>query len=151
MKIVYFNYMWDLWGVSLGSTIKAIELLKALEKHGHEIKSYWRRDDIERKGGGNGVYKPTFRDFLKKHLDRYLHEPNQLLKNIPSIKEESAILEKEKPDLVISRMDSYVYSPVSLSKKTNIPFIIEVDSPSSYEKIVFQDYYRSTRKLLYWL
>jgi glycosyltransferase involved in cell wall biosynthesis len=68
-----------------------------------------------------------------------------------SIKEELAILEQEKPDLVISRMDSYVYSPVTLTRKTNIPFIIEVDSPSSYEKLVFQDYYRSTRKLLYWL
>ena len=44
MRILYFNYMYDLWGVSLGSTIKAIELMKALSECGHDVKMVWRRE-----------------------------------------------------------------------------------------------------------
>ena len=153
MKIVYFNYMWDLWGASIGSTIKALEILKALANCGHEVKDYWMRDDLSRKvfasnGDGNSS---SMRDVLKTHLSRYLHEPNQLLKNFDSLKRETEILEQEKPDLVIARLDVFVYSPVKLSKKFKIPFIIEIDSPRSYEKIKYQTEYRVTKSLLRWM
>jgi len=149
MKIVYFNYMWDLWGISIGSTIKALELMKALETCGHEVKKYWRNDDIECKDRQSLENSDPFRAFLKKHFKKYLHEPSQLLKNRRWIKEELAILEKDKPDLVISRLASYCYSPVKVSQRTGIPFLIEADCPASYEKIAFQKFFRSTKWLLY--
>ncbi|MCI0514265.1 glycosyltransferase family 4 protein, partial [candidate division KSB1 bacterium] len=67
------------------------------------------------------------------------------------IKQELAILEQEKPDLVISRLTSYGYSPRVVARKTGIPFLIEADCPASYEKIVFQKFFRSTKWLLYWM
>jgi glycosyltransferase involved in cell wall biosynthesis len=152
MKIVYLNYMWDLWGISIGSTIKALEVLRALESCGHEIKKYWLNDDFERKNGGSpresthGLYV-----FMKKYFKRYLHEPSQLYKNFSLIKQELAILEEEKPDLVISRIDSYNFSNAKVAQRTNLPFLIEADCPASYEKIVFQKYFRSTKWLLYHL
>lgn len=151
MKIVYFNYMWDLWGLSIGSTIKALELLKALSNSGHEIKKYWRNDSFERKSGQPLEEGGSFRSLMKKYFKRYLHEPSQLMKNINWINEELAILEEEKPDLVISRVASYCYSPVKVSQKSGIPYLIEADSPASYEKVEFQKYFRSTKSLLYWI
>jgi len=151
MKIVYFNYMWDLWGLSIGSTIKALELLKALADCGHDIKKYWRNDSIDNKGTGPAEIGGATRHLLKKYLKRYLHEPSQLMKNIKRSQEEIAILEQEQPDLVISRVESYLYSPVRVSKMTGIPYLIEADSPASYEKVEFQKYFRSTKSLLYWI
>lgn len=152
MKIVYFSYIWDIWGDSIGPTIKALHLLHALEKRGHEVKMYWRRDEFSREARPKSEQKNvTFRDTLKKYFKRYLHEPSQLLKNLPSIRQEMDILNEEKPDLVISRLDSYIFSPVIISSKVSVPFLIEVDCPSAYEKTVFQSYYRSTGRLVRYL
>lgn len=152
MKIVYLNYMWDLWGISIGSTIKALEVLRALESCGHEIKKYWLNDDFDRKGG-EGPRESTnpLRQTMKKYFKRYLHEPSQLIKNFGLINQEMAILEKEKPDLVISRIDSYNFSNSLVQQRSKLPFLIEADCPASYEKIVFQKYFRSTKSLLYYL
>ncbi|MBN1155406.1 glycosyltransferase family 4 protein [candidate division KSB1 bacterium] len=152
MKIVYFSYIWDIWGDSIGPTIKALQLFDALEKRGHEIKMYWRRDEFSRAAGPkSGQKKVSVRDTLKKHFKRYLHEPSQLLKNIPSIRQEINILNEEKPDLIISRLDSYIFSPAYISRKVSLPFLIEIDCPSAYEKEVFQSYYRSTGRLVRYL
>ncbi len=140
--------MFDLWGCSIGSTIKALELLKALSDCGHEVKDYWMRDDLARKNFDGEWDESTTKKFLKKYLSKYLHEPKQLFKNLNSIRREQAILEAEKPDLVISRLDVFVYSPVVLKRKFQIPFIIEIDSPRSYEKITYQSHYRVTKSLL---
>ncbi|MCI0516054.1 hypothetical protein L0128_22815, partial [candidate division KSB1 bacterium] len=75
MKIVYLNYMWDLWGLSIGSTIKALELLRALKACGHEVKEYWQNDDFNRKSGENLESPSQVRNFLKDHFKYYLHEP----------------------------------------------------------------------------
>jgi len=149
MKIVYFNYLWDLWGLSIGSTIKAIELMNALATNGHEVKIYWRSDDITNRSSRMSSNASGARDFLKKYLKKYLHEPNQIFKNFKLIKEEARILNQEKPDLVISRVSNYITSPKTLTKKTGIPFLIEADSPSSYEKMNYQKYFRSTKSILY--
>ena len=106
MKIVYFNYLYDLYGISIGSTIKGIELMRALEKCDHEIKIYWRKAQPS----DNGSLKSQSRDFLKKRLAKYLHEPNQLLSNLKYMKQENRILKEESPDLIISRLDAYMFS-----------------------------------------
>ncbi len=148
MKIVYFNYMWDLWGASIGSTVKALKLLEALRQAGgHEVKDFWLRDDLSKKRFWTEKKELTFRDHLKKHLGYYLHEPNQLWSN-RGIHQECEIIEREKPDLVISRLDVYLTSPEKLSKKYNVPFLIEVDSPRSYEVMTFQKYYHTTKWLI---
>ena len=80
MKILYFNYMYDLWGVSLGSTIKAIELMKALQSCGHDVKIVWRR---EQENFNNGNHKPRQPSHpIKRFLAKFLHEPNQILTNM---------------------------------------------------------------------
>ncbi|MCK5737774.1 glycosyltransferase family 4 protein [bacterium] len=150
MKIVYFNYMWDLWGTCIGSTVKALELLRALEGSGHEIKQYWRQDDLDNRVPKSEQQEAgsTGRVWLKKNFSRYLHEPSQLMKNRRFIGEELEILAAEKPDLVISRSQSYLCTAPQVKKISRIPLLIEADSPGAYELFEFQKYYRSTKWLV---
>ncbi|MDQ7062990.1 MAG: glycosyltransferase family 4 protein, partial [candidate division KSB1 bacterium] len=139
MKIVYFNYLYDLWGASIGSTIKGIKLMEAIENCGHEVKIYWRKDDPNARPGVNG--RLTAREILKKYLAKYLHEPNQILYNWKFIREERAILERERPDVLITRLDAYVFSSMWLAKRMGIPVVLEADSPVSYELRTFHREY----------
>ena len=141
MKIVYFNYLYDLYEGAIGSTIKAVELLNALEKQGHDIKQYW----LNAKPDGEESEQPLsskVKHNLKRFLDRYLHEPNQILKNLKYIVKEMAILRQEKPDLVISRLDVYLFSTWFVTRFFHVPWMIEADSPEVYEYRKFYTHYK---------
>jgi len=129
MKIDYFNYLYDLEGISIGSYIKGLELMNALDARGHLVKKYWRlkSESIE------GESSNSARQFLKIHLHRYLHESNQIFKNIKFYREESGILNIDNPDILIARLESYLFSPLIHVKKRDMPFIVEADSPVVYE------------------
>lgn len=146
MRILYFNYMYDLWGVSLGSTIKAIELMKALRDCGHEVKIVWRREQENFNNGNHVPHQPP--SPAKKFLAKFLHEPNQILTNFKFYWEEKEILEQEKPDLLISRLEAYTISSISLANKRKIPVIVEADGPVAYEKMNFQDQFWTHQKLV---
>lgn len=149
MKIVYFNYLYDLYGISIGSTIKAEELMASLEKTGHEVKIYWRKDQPS---SNNGTLRSSTRSYLKKRLARYLHEPNQVLSNLRYLLEENRIINRESPDLIISRLDVYIFSALLLAKIKKIPLIVEVDSPEVYEFSTFHGHqYLIHQKLLKFL
>ncbi len=146
MRILYFNYMYDLWGVSLGSTIKAIELMKALRECGHDVKIVWRREQENYNNGNHTPHKPPRP--IKKFLAKFLHEPNQILTNTKFYLEERDILKQEKPDLLISRLEAYTISSISLANKMNIPVMVEADGPVAYEKMNYQDQFWTHQKLV---
>jgi glycosyltransferase involved in cell wall biosynthesis len=146
MRILYFNYMYDLWGVSLGSTIKAIELMKALRECGHDVKVVWRREQENFNNGNYTPHKPPHP--VKKFLAKFLHESNQILTNVNFYLEEKDILEQEKPDLLISRLEAYTISSVYLANKKKIPVIVEADGPVAYEKMNYQDQFWTHQKLV---
>ncbi|RME01226.1 MAG: glycosyltransferase family 1 protein [Calditrichaeota bacterium] len=146
MKIAYFNYLYDLYGASIGSTIKGIKLMEAIGQCGHEVKIYWRQETPG--SGANATYRTNVREKLKKYLARYLHEANQLFKNFRYLREEQRILKAEKPDLLITRLDAYVFSSMWLAKKMNIPVILEADSPVTYELRTFHKEYLTVPRLL---
>lgn len=141
MKIVYFNYLYDLYEGAIGSTIKAVELLNALEKQGYEIKQYWlnAKPDV---GQLESQLPSKAKNNLKRLFDRYLHEPNQIAKNLKYIVKEMAIVRKEKPDLVISRLDVYLFSTWFVTRFYRIPWIIEADSAEVYEYRKFYTHYK---------
>ena len=140
MKIVYFNYLYDLYEGAIGSTIKAIELLNALESRGHEIKFYWL--NAERKNGKNTLKLYGYRKYFKKYFDKFLHEPNQIFKNGQYYFKEYKILKNEKPDLVISRLDVYLVSTLLVTRILRLPWVVEADSPEVYEYRKFYTHYK---------
>ncbi|MBN2105574.1 glycosyltransferase family 4 protein [bacterium] len=144
MKITYFNYLYDLYGMSLGSTIKAIELFRAVGKLGHSVHIHWRKEkEVDETHGSK-----RYRFILKKRLYKYLHEPNQILRNLNYLREEFSILQNNKPDVLIARLDSHVFSPPILSRHFQLPYIAEVDSPVMYEIRHFAKFYYSPYGLL---
>ena len=141
MKIVYFNYLYDLYEGAIGSTIKAVELLNALEKQGHEIKQYWLNAKPENEPEEQQLPSKIKRN-LKRFFDRYLHEPNQIFKNLKYIRREMTIVKREKPDLVISRLDVYLFSTWFVTRFYHIPWMVEADSPEVYEYRKFYTHYK---------
>ena len=144
MKILYFNYLYDLFGISIGSTIKAIELMGELQNCGHEVKICWRKEQSSNKNS----FSSNSRALLKKHLARYLHEPNQVLSNFRNLLEENRIISNEAPDLIISRLDVCLFSGLLLAKMKRIPLLLEIDSPEVYEFSTFHGEYITHQKLL---
>ena len=145
MKIVYFNYLYDLYGISIGSTIKAERLMEALENEGHEIKIYWRKKQPI--SGEAERSHPSIRDILKKIFSKYVHDMKLFLVNFKYIFEEYKILKQEAPDLLIARMDLYVFSALLVSKLLKIPMINEADAPCVYEALEFHKEFWSIPKL----
>ncbi|MBN2030690.1 glycosyltransferase family 4 protein [bacterium] len=131
MKIVYFSYLEDIHGISIGSVCKAKEFLNGLRQLGHEIHLFWRshrplrkgRESLERRI--NSPYRKMFR--------RYYHEPKLLLSNVKHLIEENQILKNIDPDVVITRLSLLRFSAVLLCQKMGIPFVVEIDNPPIHE------------------
>jgi glycosyltransferase involved in cell wall biosynthesis len=129
MRITYLNYMYDLYGVSIGSTIKALELYKALEKENHQVEIHWRQGESR----PLEYQRRNLRQFMKRYLGKLFQEPNQLVRNVSYFWGEKCILKKDRPDLLISRLEAYLCSPVFTANLYKIPHIVEADSPAAYE------------------
>lgn len=129
MKIVYFNYLYDLYGISVGSTRKAENLMSDLSKLGNEVKIYW----LKKQPKNNTKFRKQDNSFFKRLLSKYLHDLKQLLLNFKYIIKEFRIIAVEQPDLIISRLELYLFSSLLLSKLMKIPIIIEADAPCVYE------------------
>jgi glycosyltransferase involved in cell wall biosynthesis len=129
MVITYFNYVWDIEGVSAGAATKARELLRAIENLGHTTHLEWRRPQP------NGVVtvKGQLKERLKPRLQKYLREPRQLLSNLPYLAQEYQIIKKQAPDILFTRSELYVFSNALLSGWLDIPLVIEADCPVTYE------------------
>ncbi|MBM9515139.1 glycosyltransferase family 4 protein [Desulfogranum marinum] len=144
MKIVYFNYLYDIDGVSIGPKVKTLELFSEFEKLGHEVKIYW----LNRQATKEISTTPSEKQTIKKKLSKYLHEPKQILVNLKYFWKEKQIVEHENPDLIITRIDPYRISSLFVSKLKNLPIIVELDSPFVYEMLKFQPHYKANEKLL---
>ena len=142
-RITYFNYLYDLYGISLGSTIKAVEMFRALEQMGYQVGIHWRKA-----GESDNTSQFQVRRMLKPVLARYLHEPNQLLRNIRYARDEHRILCREKPDMMIARLETNVFSPLLQASHLRVPFIAEVDSPVTYEIRHYTQHYYLPYRLL---
>ncbi|MBN2411429.1 glycosyltransferase family 4 protein [candidate division KSB1 bacterium] len=137
-KIAYFNYMEDLYGSSIGSTIKAVELLSHLEEQGHKICYYWRNK--ERTPGADGEKANKKKSYFKRPLFRKLFfTPKEVLKNLFEMRLEYRFIKQNKPDMIIVRIDAYRYSASVLAKLLNIPLLIEADGANSYEWLFYNN------------
>ncbi len=139
MRIVYFNYLYDIYGASLGSAIKPMELFKAMRAAGHEVKMVWFKDQPGHLPPG--TLKASARDFLKRHLAFLVHDLKLFVENWKFRKIEAGHVESFKPDLIIARLDLYLFSAIKTARKYNLPVIIEADSPPLYEALHFQKQY----------
>ncbi|HNS74377.1 MAG TPA: hypothetical protein PKI81_13275, partial [bacterium] len=71
MRILYFNYLYDIYGASLGSAIKPMELFATMRRLGHEVEMVWFKDQPG--GPPAGTLKRSARDFLKRNFAFLVH------------------------------------------------------------------------------
>ncbi len=137
LYIVYFNYMQDLYGSSIGSTIKAERLFENLQQMGHTVSAYWRYADeeLDPHVQPRRVQKNSIKPFLRK----LFFTPKEILKNLVELFREWKFLHKHHPDVVIIRCDAYRYSAALLCKLLNMPLIVEADGANSYEWLTFNN------------
>ena len=143
MKIVYFNYLYDLYGISIGSTRKAEQLMRALSKIGNEVSVHW----MKRQHSKPHDVRMQKRSRIKRWLATYFHDPKQLLANFYYVFKEWRILNREKPDVVITRLEMYLFSSLLLCKIKKIPVIVEADAPNRYELKQFCPEFRQMESL----
>jgi len=147
MKIIYFNYMADLYGYSIGSTIKAIKLFGALEKRGHTVSMHWLVKQNNQSGATEEQKKARgWRSLARK----ILFTPKYLLKNIPQLFREIRILKSEKGDVLITRLDAFRISALWAARLYQLPLIVEADGASSYEWLTFNNGPHLWNKALLW-
>ena len=139
MRILYFNYLWDIYGASIGSAIKPLELFAALEELGHTVQICWMKKQPQQEN--SGAKAKSNREFLKKYFARYVHDAKLFAENIPFRKAEQEWVEKFKPDIIVARLDLYLFSALRTARKNKLPIIIEADCPPVYEAVEFQKQY----------
>ena len=102
MKLLYFNYMADLYGRSIGSTIKAKKLLSNLERAGHKVDYYWRFGGARQRPETPSPARPPspFRHFIRK----LFYTPKTILQNNFEIIAEFVYIQKAKPELIITKV-----------------------------------------------
>ncbi|MFQ6116482.1 MAG: glycosyltransferase, partial [bacterium] len=133
MVITYFNYVWDIEGISAGAAIKAKELISSIKRLGHTVYLEWRTPQPD----GTATLTARFKESLKPKLKTYLHEPKKLALNFPNLVDEYLILKKQKPDILFTRLELYNFSSTWLSRWLNMPLVVEADCPPTYEHMNF--------------
>ena len=91
---------------------------------------------------GDTASKPRarVRSFLKQHFSRYLHEPKELLWNLRYLHHETRLLRADPPDVLLVRDHYLTYSCMGVSRRLNLPLVLEVNSPPD-ESWLYLDQY----------
>lgn len=129
MRITYFNYVWDIEGISAGAATKAKEIIAGINKLGHHASLFWRTPQPN----GRVSVSDKVRNSLKPKLQKYLHELKKLARNVPHLFQEYRILKQQNPDILFTRLELYNFSGAWLSALLNLPLAVEADCPPSYE------------------
>ena len=146
MKFVYFNYMVDLYGYSIGSTIKAKKLLGALQQMGHSVSFFWMCAQSPKLEKSTHDAKPSSFSLLRD----LLYTPKQLFRNGVQFFREWTILRRERPDAVIVRLDAFRISALWACRLRRVPMFVEADGANSYEWLTFNNGRHLWASVLLW-
>ncbi len=138
MRLLYFNYLYDLRGASIGSVIKPLKLFSGMERLGHAVQLCWLRDRL---AGSEADAPTTSRRLRTPLLRRFFHDPKILHENIRFLREERRQINAFRPDLLVSRLDLYLFSAVRNAAGSGLPLVLEADCPAVYEARTFQPDY----------
>jgi glycosyltransferase involved in cell wall biosynthesis len=84
-------------------------------------------------GEGRSTNWHRMRQALKRWLSRWLHEPREVLLNLPFLLREFRFLRAVRPDVLIVRQSFAKISGVLLGRWLGIPTLLEVNAPGTLE------------------
>jgi glycosyltransferase involved in cell wall biosynthesis len=137
--------MADLYGYSIGSTIKVLKLFRHLEPIGHAVSFHWL-GAVNQMGSQSAPAKERASSWLRD----VLYTPKQMLRNIPQFFREQKLLKKDNPDILIVRLDAFRISALALARLYHVPMIVEADGACSYEWLTFSNGRHVWDRVLLW-
>lgn len=131
MRIVYHHR-------TLGDGAEGIhvaELIKAFKNLGHEVRvvsMIGEKTNVATK-------KQSKLTRIKKMMPPFLFELAEIGYNLHGYRSISKAVRDFKPDFIYDRYVNYNYSAVGVGRQHNIPVILEVNSPYSFQKQTFDE------------
>jgi len=135
MKISYFNYIADVEGHGIGAINKSESFVNGLTKLGHTVHTNWLERDTQ--PSLSGILKDDARLWVKERLRKYAYEPKMILKNLPLYYRERNILDAQKPDAILDRLNPFYFTGAALARARRLPLVVECDGPSLFEYLNF--------------
>ncbi|HZS50911.1 MAG TPA: glycosyltransferase family 4 protein [Bryobacterales bacterium] len=121
MRIVYFNYEWDLER-STGSATQIAETSAALERLGHKVVVI---DRHRKQAQRNAVKAPG-------HRHNWLWETANYWRSVRGVPLEINILRRERPDVVLT-FHAHRFSSLIAARRLGIPIVFEVNASVPFE------------------
>ena len=153
MRVLYFNYEWDPRD-SPGALTHIRELSRELGALGHTVIVQHRHRSPEAKQD-EGHSKPPGSVYrvsrLRKWLSPYLHESAALCRAISGIGSEITLIQKARPDVVLTRSSLHQFSSLLAARRCGIPVVFEVNAPAAYEYRRYRSQYFLVPGFAEWL
>jgi len=152
MRVLYLNYEWDP-RESTGAMTHIEELSRGLSALGHSV-IVTNRHRIDG-ASGNGPRPEGGRrnrwGVLRSWLTRYLHESAAVWRAIRGIREETELMWRERPDVVLTRLSLHQFSSLVAGRRCGVPVVFEVNAPAGFEYRRYQAHYVLFPKFAEWL
>ncbi len=129
MKVVYINYLFDKQESSVGAAVHVKEFVRTARQFGVDVVAR----DVNKFESVEAATQNRLRGWLKKHLSRYLNQPNALLSNIGYFRKEWRIVSEEKPDALLVRYNLFNISAPLVAFLKGVPLVLEVNAPMAFE------------------
>jgi glycosyltransferase involved in cell wall biosynthesis len=144
MRILYFNYEWDVRDTT-GAGTHIRELSTNLRVLGHTVIVHDRRPRPEAEHAGAGAVASGDARTLRNRLSPYLHETAILARSLRDIPVERGIIEQERPDALLTRYGLHRFSSLFAEHRCGVPIVFEVNAPAALE---YRRYYSKYYHLL---
>jgi glycosyltransferase involved in cell wall biosynthesis len=152
MRILYLNYDWDP-RESTGAMTHIRELSRHLSAMGHDVhvEDRNRRRSLPSMTHGGDKKDPTAPGPWKSKLSPYLHESAALVRALLSIAPETALVRRERPDVVLVRHSLHQFSAIFAARRCGVPVVYEVNAPAPYEYRKYRSKYFLVPRFAEWL
>ncbi|MEM8960664.1 MAG: glycosyltransferase family 4 protein [Acidobacteriota bacterium] len=146
MRIAYLHY---LHSAKDGTRDRTRHFTDAIRDHGHEIDIHpmnLARDLGVPVGETSTTMTPTrtrrLRSWAKKRFGRWLHEPKELVWNLPYSRKENELLTSiPRPDVLYVRPSRLGVSITRVAKRHDLPLLLEIHAPMA-ERLQTEQYWR---------
>jgi glycosyltransferase involved in cell wall biosynthesis len=125
--------------------IHVAEIVKALRRLGHEVRV------VSLIGEETNIvsHRQQTWSAIAKLIPGFTYELAEIAYNIKGYQQVSRVVREFCPDAIYDRHASYNYSCIAVARRANIPVLLEVNAPYSYEKSAYERLY--FRQLLTYL
>jgi glycosyltransferase involved in cell wall biosynthesis len=92
-------------------------------------------------GGAAASPRLRLRQALQRRLSRWLHEPKELVWNVPYVRRETRVLAAARPDVLLVRDYVLTASCVPVARRLGLPLVLEVNAPAAEFGLYLDDYW----------